>query len=204
MGMTSVSVEVRISSLEERSRRRPRVDTMLVSVIPSNPGQGAFDRDGETIDFLLSANRDYAATRSFFKRANGLHGVPKTITIAKSRANTAAVRSIKVDSGADIEMRQSKYLNSIVEQDHRAVNRISAADARLQVIPIRASALRRRRDDTHDQEGANGLPRRPSLIRSIEVLHASFLSDTDSAQMLGPALLLRQSPRKPERAPRKA
>ena len=50
--------------------------------------------------------------------------MPEQITIDKSGANTAAIQSIRADSGADIEMRQSKYLNNIVEQDHRAVKRI--------------------------------------------------------------------------------
>jgi putative transposase len=39
-------------------------------------------------------------------------------------ANTAAIQSVQADSGADIELRQSKYLNNMVEQDHRAVKRI--------------------------------------------------------------------------------
>jgi putative transposase len=49
--------------------------------------------------------------------------VPEKITIDKSGANTAAVRGIIADSGAPIELRQSKYLNNLVEQDHRAVKR---------------------------------------------------------------------------------
>ena len=43
----------------------------------------------------------------------------------KSGANTAALASIQADSGLPIEMRQSKYLNNIAEQDHRAVKRIT-------------------------------------------------------------------------------
>ena len=50
--------------------------------------------------------------------------MPEKITIDKSGANTAAIQSMQADSGAPIEMRQSKYLNNIVEQDHRAVKRI--------------------------------------------------------------------------------
>ena len=84
----------------------------------------AVDREGHTIDFLLRAKRDRAAARSFLERAIGLHGVPEKITIDKSGANTAAIESVQVDSGADIELRQIKYLNNIVEQDHRAVKRI--------------------------------------------------------------------------------
>ena len=84
----------------------------------------AVDRDGDTIDFLLRAKRDCAAARRFLERAIDLHGVPEKIAIDKSGANTAAIKSIQADSGADTEMRQFKYLNNIVEQDHRAMKRI--------------------------------------------------------------------------------
>ena len=46
-------------------------------------------------------------------------------TIDKSDANAAAIRSNQADSGLPFEMRQSKYLNNLVEQDHRAVKRIT-------------------------------------------------------------------------------
>jgi len=46
--------------------------------------------------------------------------VPETITVDKSGANTAAIEGMHADSGADIGLRQSKYLDNIVEQDHRA------------------------------------------------------------------------------------
>ena len=84
----------------------------------------AVDRNGDTVDFLLRARRDQAAARAFLERAIDLHGVPQKITIDKSGANTAAILSIQADSGVDIEMRQSKYLNNLVEQDHRAIKRI--------------------------------------------------------------------------------
>jgi putative transposase len=85
----------------------------------------AVDRDGDTIDFLLRAKRDHAAARAFFERAIDLHGMPEKITIDKSGSNTAAIVSIQADSDLCIEMRQSKYLNNIVEQDRRAVKRIT-------------------------------------------------------------------------------
>ena len=53
-----------------------------------------------------------------------LHGVPEKIAIDKSGANTAAIKSIQTACGADLEMRQIKYLNNIVEQDHRAIKRV--------------------------------------------------------------------------------
>jgi len=84
----------------------------------------AVDRAGATIDFVLRAHRDYAAARAFFERAIDAHGVPGTITIDKSGANTAAIEGMRAESGADIKLRQSKYLNNIVERDHRAIKRI--------------------------------------------------------------------------------
>jgi putative transposase len=85
----------------------------------------AVDLDGHTVDFLLRAKRDHAAARAFFERAMNLHGVPEKITIDKSGANTAAIKSLQADSGLPNEMRQSKYLNNLVQQDHRAVKRIT-------------------------------------------------------------------------------
>ena len=80
---------------------------------------------GHTVDLLLRAKRDHAAARAFFGRAMDLHGVPEKVTIDKSGANTAAIKSLQADSGLPIEMRQSKYLNNLIEQDHRAVKRIT-------------------------------------------------------------------------------
>jgi putative transposase len=77
----------------------------------------AVDRDGATVDFLLTAKRDQVAARRFLERAIGQHGLPDKITIDKSGANTAAIQSIQADTGAPIELRQVKYLNNIVEQD---------------------------------------------------------------------------------------
>ena len=114
-----------------RRRKRPvgrswRMDETYIKVA----GQWkylyrAVDKSGDTVDFLLRAKRDHAAARAFFERAIGLHDVPDKIAIDKSGANTAAIVSIQADSGLTITLRQSKYLNNIVEQDHRAIKRIA-------------------------------------------------------------------------------
>ena len=93
-------------------------------------GQGkylyrAVDKIGETVDFLLTAKRDMTAARPYLERAIDLHGLPEKITIDKSGVNTAAIKSVNVDACLDIELRQSKYLTNMVEQDHRAVKRIT-------------------------------------------------------------------------------
>jgi transposase-like protein len=85
----------------------------------------AVDRDGQTVDFVLTARRDEAAARRFLERAIGRHGRPKTITIDKSGANTAAIGRYNADHQTAINLRQCKYLNNIVEQDHRAIKRMT-------------------------------------------------------------------------------
>jgi putative transposase len=85
----------------------------------------AVDKSGDTVDFLLTARRDKAAAHRFLKRAIDLHGVPEKIGIDQSGANAAAIESLKGDTGANIELRQSKYLNNLIEQDHRAIKRIT-------------------------------------------------------------------------------
>jgi putative transposase len=84
----------------------------------------AVDKEGQTIDFLLTAHRDKKAALRFLRKATCQHGVPDKVTIDKSGANTAAIEALKEETGQEIEIRQIKYLNNLVEQDHRAVKRI--------------------------------------------------------------------------------
>jgi putative transposase len=86
---------------------------------------GAVDRDGDTVEFLLTARRDEAAARRFLEQAIDQHGRHKTITIDKSGANTAAITRYNADHESTINLRQCKYLNNIVEQDHRAIKRMT-------------------------------------------------------------------------------
>jgi putative transposase len=83
----------------------------------------AVDKAGNTVDFLLTAKRDRKAALRFLSKAIGQHGTPAKITIDKSGANTAAIESYNEQHEAEIELRQAKYLNNIVEQDHRAIKR---------------------------------------------------------------------------------
>lgn len=85
----------------------------------------AVDSDGQTIDFLLTAKRDTAAALRFFRKAIRQHGEPEVVTIDKSGANTAALAELNTGREKDdcIKVRQSKYLNNLVEQDHRNIKR---------------------------------------------------------------------------------
>ena len=85
----------------------------------------AVDKTGQTIDFLLTEQRDEEAALRFLKKAIRRHGVPEKITIDGSAANEAAIKSYNAEHGTAIIIRQVKYLNNVVEQDHRAVKRIT-------------------------------------------------------------------------------
>ena len=83
------------------------------------------EKTGPPIDFLLTAHRDEAAALRFLKKAIRRHGVPEKITIEGSEAKAAAIRSDNREHGTAIIIRQVKYLNNIVEQDHRGVKRVT-------------------------------------------------------------------------------
>jgi putative transposase len=85
----------------------------------------AVDKSGQTIDFLLTARRDEHAATRFLTKAIRRHGVPEKVTIDGSEANAAAIRTYNDEHGTAIAIRQVKYLNNILEQDHRAVKRVT-------------------------------------------------------------------------------
>jgi putative transposase len=85
----------------------------------------AVDKYGQTIDFLLTEQRDKEAALKFLKKAIRRNGLPETMTIDGSDANAAAIKSYNQEHGTTIAIRQVKYLNNIVEQDHRGVKRVT-------------------------------------------------------------------------------
>ncbi|TCG06489.1 IS6 family transposase [Paraburkholderia steynii] len=84
----------------------------------------AVDKEGNTIDFLLRAHRDKAAARRYFEKAIAQNREPETVTVDKSGANLAALEALNAERPTAIKIRQNKYLNNVIEQDHRAVKRI--------------------------------------------------------------------------------
>lgn len=86
----------------------------------------AVDKYGATIDCLLCKRRDETAAVRFFKKAIRSSGMPAKVTIDKSGSNTAALNTINkpLKKEKQIEVRQIKYLNNLVEQDHRFIKKI--------------------------------------------------------------------------------
>jgi transposase-like protein len=83
------------------------------------------DTEGHTIDFLLTPTRDRDAAEAFLYKAIRRQGLPEKITIDKSGSNTAAIKRYNKTHETAIVIRHSKYLNNMVEQDHRAVKRLT-------------------------------------------------------------------------------
>ncbi len=96
----------------------------------------AVDKEGRTADFLLSKRCDVAAAKRFFSRATRQHGAPRVITLDGYAASHRAVAELKAAGTLPrrVRIRSCKYLNNVIEQDHRRIKQRIGADARVQAI----------------------------------------------------------------------
>jgi IS6 family transposase len=87
----------------------------------------AVDSTGQTIDFLLTAKRDKAAAKRFFRKALSCasNPSPRVINVDQNLAYPPAVKELQAEGvlSRRCRLRQCKFLNNIVEQDHRNVKR---------------------------------------------------------------------------------
>lgn len=88
----------------------------------------AVDSNGNTLDFLLTAKRDAQAAKRFFRKTlQATHTQkPRVINVDKNAAYPKAIDELKEkeELPESVELRQNKYLNNIVEQDHRGIERL--------------------------------------------------------------------------------
>jgi IS6 family transposase len=88
----------------------------------------AVDSQGNTLEFLLSATRDAEAAKRFFSKTLAApHSVPpRVITVDKNAADPKAVKELKEEGSlpTSCALRPCKYLNNVVEQDHRFIKRL--------------------------------------------------------------------------------
>ncbi len=88
----------------------------------------AVDSNGDTIDFMLSAKRNLKAAKRFLKKAlsSNHNQIPRVITVDKNPTYPIAINELKNEKqlSKNVEIRQVKYVNNIVEQDHRSIKRI--------------------------------------------------------------------------------
>jgi len=81
----------------------------------------AVDKEGNTVDFLLTKRRQRISAHKFLIKAITNNGRPELINIDKSGANSSAIKLYNRRNYSRIKIRQCKYLNNIVEQDHRMI-----------------------------------------------------------------------------------
>jgi transposase-like protein len=110
------------------SNRSYRVDETYIKVKGEDRYlYRAVDSTGQTIDFLLTGKRDAAAAKRFFRKAlAGLNNPqPRVINVDKNPAFPSAVEALKAEGilPRRVLLRQCKYLNNVVEQDHRTVKK---------------------------------------------------------------------------------
>jgi transposase-like protein len=93
----------------------------------------AVDKEGQTVASYLSRTRDQTAARDFFRQALKRHGEPRSITLDGFEPSHTALRRMGMRNEFNfrwanpVQIRSSKYLNNMVEQDHRRIKfRVSA------------------------------------------------------------------------------
>ncbi len=93
----------------------------------------ALDKQGKTVDFMLSKTRDEEAATTFFEQAIGNNILPEKVVMDKNGANKAGLKNINLYlflAGcwlSFIDILQVKYLDNIIEQDHRFIKRLTRA-----------------------------------------------------------------------------
>ena len=122
----SLAIKNRVRPYLQRNLKSWRMDETYIKV----KGEWkylfrAVDKEGKTIDFYLSHKRDYKAAMSFFRKTihRNSQKCPTVINVDKNPAYTMAKRELekKKKWPDQLKLRQNKYLNNMVEQDHRRV-----------------------------------------------------------------------------------
>jgi transposase-like protein len=115
---------IRSMGVERRQRVRATMQNPDARISSAYSGAKQGRNSGRTVDFRLSARRDVAAAKAFFREAiKRQQRPPQTITLDGYAASHRAVRELKADGPlpADMKLRSSKYLNSLIEQGRGSV-----------------------------------------------------------------------------------
>ncbi len=125
----------------------------------------AVDKEGRTVDFFLSRNRDVNAAKAFLRKAMMRQRVPAKITLDAYAASHRAVADLK-NSGElpqRVRVRTSKYLNNLIEQDHRRVKQrlspmLGLKSFRTAAVVIGGIELMVRQKNSWVDSGSGNLP----------------------------------------------
>jgi transposase-like protein len=132
----------------------------------------AVDRRGWTVDFLLSERRNVAAAKRFFSKAMNKHGTPRVITLDAYAASHRAIAELKSAGTVahSVGTRSSKYLNNIVEQDHRRIKqriRPMLGFKRFETATITISGIELAEKIRKQQFNTGNLPGRPATAPDV-------------------------------------
>jgi transposase-like protein len=138
----------------------------------------AVDKQGHTVDFLLSEKRDVAAAKRFFRKAMKNQATPRVITLDAHAASQRAITELKSAGTMPhrVRIRSSKYLNNIVEQDYRRIKqriRPMLGLKRFETAAITISGIELAEKIRKDQFKTGKLPGRP---RSAPEIWAAILA----------------------------
>jgi transposase-like protein len=148
-----------LKELEKLTRKSYRTDETYIKV----KGEDKFlyravDSGGQTIDFLLTAKRDAAAAKRLFRKALSSPGnpVPRVINVDKNPASPSAVAKLKTEGvlARRVRLRPCKYLNNVVERDHRTVKQRTWLAKGYGSFATAWWTFARDRSGEHDSEGA--------------------------------------------------
>src|SRR3954447_21156818 len=116
----------------------------------------AVDSTGQTIDFLLTAKRDADSAKRFFRKVFRGEGNPmaRVINVDKNPAYPAAVRALKAEGTLPrrVRLRQCRYLNNVVEQDHRFVKKRVWLAKRVRLVSECVADIAGHRSNEYDPE----------------------------------------------------
>jgi transposase-like protein len=116
----------------------------------------AVDKEGKTVDFLLCAKRDVAAAKAFFRQAFGRQGrLPHKITLDGYQASHRAAKEVlgEHSEAERSKLRSSKYLNNLIEQDHRSIKLRLGPMLGFKQFRRAATTIAGNRTHASDQEG---------------------------------------------------
>ena len=138
----------------------------------------AVDSTGATIDFLLSAKRDAAAAKRFLQKAlrSPGHPRPRVINVDRNPSYPKAMSELKQSGelGRRCRCRPVRYLNNIVEQDHRAVKRRVRAMSGLPGISLGVANASGNRDHEHDSQRTGQVVGESDITGQVAFINGLF------------------------------
>ena len=139
-------IDTKIRPHLKRSDKSWRVDETYIKVKGKwTYLQRAVDKDGNTLDFFLGAERDAKAASRFFKKVLKANHTqrPRLINVDKNPALSCSLEQLKREGilPEKMEIRPVKYLNNIVEQDHRFIKKVTKPCLGFQSIQTAAKTI---------------------------------------------------------------